>query len=177
MGGGEIKKAIYALADLTAGRADTELIIICGSNRQLYDELKALILPKVTVIGFTTDMAGYMKAADLFVSKPGGLSSTEAAVCGVPLVHVAEIPGCETFNAQYFSSRGMSRLCSTSGSGLQTALELLDDPLARDEMLKSQKALVPENAAAQICALAEYMAMLQEDGNVSIPEIVRPATS
>ena len=177
MGGGEIKKAIYALADLTAGRADTELIIICGSNRQLYDELKALSLPKVTVIGFTTDMAGYMKAADLFVSKPGGLSSTEAAVCGVPLVHVAEIPGCETFNAQYFSSRGMSRLCSTSGSGLQTALELLDDPLARDEMLKSQKALVPENAAAQICALAEYMAMLQEDGNVSIPEIVRPATS
>ena len=177
MGGGEIKKAIYALADLTAGRADTELIIICGSNRQLYDELKALSLPKVTVIGFTTDMAGYMKAADLFVSKPGGLSSTEAAVCGVPLVHVAEIPGCETFNAQYFSSRGMSRLCSTSGSGLQAALELLDDPLARDEMLKSQKALVPENAAAQICALAEYMAMLQEDGNVSIPEIVRPATS
>lgn len=90
MGGGDIRKAIYTLIDLAASRSDTELIIVCGSNRKLYDELSALSLPKVTVIGFTDDMAGYMKAADLFVTKPGGLSSTEAAVCGVPLVHVAE---------------------------------------------------------------------------------------
>ena len=98
-----------------------------------------------------------MKAADLFVTKPGGLSSTEAAVCGVPLIHVAEIPGCETFNAQYFSSRGMGRLCTTSVNGLQAVFELLDDPQARDKMLKNQKAFIPANAAAQICSLAEDM--------------------
>lgn len=177
MGGGEIKKAIYALTDLTADRTDTELIVVCGSNSQLYDELRARDLPNVTVIGFTSDMAGYMKAADLFVTKPGGLSSTEAAVCGVPLIHVAEIPGCETFNAQYFSSRGMGRLCTTSVNGLQAVFELLDDPQARDKMLKNQKAFIPANAAAQICSLAEDMAMFHEKGNISIPKIIRPATS
>lgn len=177
MGGGEIKKAIYALADLTSGRADTELIIICGSNRQLYDELKALSLPKVTVIGFTNDMAGYMKAADLFVSKPGGLSSTEAAVCGVPLVHVAEIPGCETCNARYFSSHGMSMSCSTSRDGLQAAFKLLDDRNTRDTMLSNQKNRIPADAAAQICILAEDMATLRESRNIPLAEVIRPAIS
>ena len=53
------------------------------------------------VLGYTDDMAAYMKAADLFITKPGGLSSTEAAVCGVPMVHVAvemldDRKSCET---------------------------------------------------------------------------------
>ena len=71
----------------------------------------------------------------------------------------------------------MGRLCTTSGNGLQAVFELLDDPQARDKMLKNQKAFIPANAAAQICSLAEDMAMLHEKGNISIPEIIRPATS
>ncbi len=177
MGGGDIRKAIYTLIDLAASRSDTELIIVCGSNRKLYDELSALSLPKVTVIGFTDDMAGYMKAADLFVTKPGGLSSTEAAVCGVPLVHVAEIPGCETYNARYFSSHGMSISCSTSREGLQAAFMLLDDRTARDTMLSNQKKRIPADAAAQICTLAEDMSPLHESRNIPVTEIIRPAIS
>ena len=81
-------------------------------TNEMYDELVRKALPGVKVIGFTSDMAEYMKAADLFVTKPGGLSSTEAAVCGIPLIHVAPIPGCETYNARFFSGCGMSRYLS-----------------------------------------------------------------
>ena len=108
MGGGNIKKAVRILADEAARRKDTELIVICGSNKQLYDELNEDALPDVMVKGFTSDMAGYMRAADLFVTKPGCLSSTEAAVCGIPIIHVCAIPGCETYNAEFFSGSGMS---------------------------------------------------------------------
>ena len=87
---------IRILIDEVAGCKDTELIVVCGSNQPLYEELHKNAAPNVTVLGFTSNMAEYMKAADLFVTKPGGLSTTEAAVCGFPIVHTAAIPGCET---------------------------------------------------------------------------------
>ena len=139
---------------------DTELIVVCGSNSQLYGELEARQLPNTTLLGFTDDMAGYMRACDLFVTKPGGLSSTEAAVCGVPMVHTAAIPGCETFNAGYFSSRGLSLLCPSTADGLLPALNLLDAPCERAAMVRRQSELINPCAAGDICGLAERMAGL-----------------
>lgn len=37
-----------------------------------------------------------MAAADVLFTKPGGLTTTEAAVKGIPIVHTRPIPGCET---------------------------------------------------------------------------------
>lgn len=176
MGGGRIRKVIQLLTDETAGRKDTELIIVCGSNTALYDELQKKTRSDITLIGYTDDMAGYMRAADLFVTKPGGLSSTEAAVCRVPIIHVAEIPGCETSNARYFSSHGMSRICSTSRSGLKTVFDMLDNPQDCDTMIKSQRETIPADAAARICTLAENMAALPERKHVAAAGIIRPAT-
>ncbi len=163
MGGGKIRRAVQILADETADRKDTELIVICGNNRRLYRELKAKALPGMRVLGYTGDMAAYMKAADLFITKPGGLSSTEAAVCGVPMVHVAAIPGCEIDNARYFSSRGMSRSCPTSRSGMHAAVEMLDDRKSCETMLQRQQELVHPDAAAQICELAERLSQKKRE--------------
>ena len=49
-------------------------------------------------------MALYLSACDLYLTKPGGLSTTEAAVVGLPLVALHPIPGCETKNARFFTS-------------------------------------------------------------------------
>lgn len=176
MGGGKIKKVIRTLIDEVSGHKNTELIIICGSNQKLYQELTEKPVFQVSVIGFTENMADYMRAADLFVTKPGGLSSTEAAVCQVPIIHVAEIPGCETYNADYFSSHGMSRLCRTSRAGLNTVFEILDDEKALVDMIRNQRELIPSDSAAQICALAEGMAALRESRHVHMAQIIRPAT-
>ena len=158
MGGGTIKKAVQILADEVAGRKDVELIVVCGSNKRLYNELLEIRLPEVMVIGFTSDMAGYMKASDLFVSKPGGLSSTEAAVCGIPMIHVAAIPGCETYNARFFSDSGMSIFCQTSEHELAEALKTLENDTAREEMVRKQRELISPDASARIVTLAERMA-------------------
>lgn len=155
MGGGSIRKVIHTLADETARRKDTELIVICGSNKQMYDELAEQDLPGVTLIGYTSDMAEYMKAADLFVTKPGGLSSTEAAVCGIPLIHVAPIPGCETYNARFFSEYGMSRFCHTSNRELVDALKILDSKTEREAMVENQRMMIHPDAAERISDFAE----------------------
>lgn len=163
MGGGNIKKAVRILADEAARRKDTELIVICGSNKQLYDELNEDALPDVMVKGFTSDMAGYMRAADLFVTKPGGLSSTEAAVCGIPIIHVCAIPGCETYNAEFFSGSGMSIFCRTADHELADALTMLDDDKACEEMVRNQRKVISPDAAERVADLAEKMALSSQN--------------
>ena len=168
MGGGSIRRAVHILMKEAAGRSDVGLIVICGNNRRLYEELSREALPGMRVTGFTSDMADYMKAADVFVTKPGGLSSTEAAACGLPIVHVAAIPGCETHNARYFSSHGMSRVCRTTESGLRSVFEILDDRRLREEMVRKQQEQIHQDAAARICSLAERMSLGRRG---TVPEI------
>lgn len=158
MGGGKIEKAIIRLRAHFAQRGDTELIIICGSNRDLFDKLGEQEAPGITVIGHTDDMASYIKASHLFITKPGGLSSTEAAVCGVPIFHTAPIPGCESYNVRYFSSHGMSISGEITDGLLRAADDLLNDEHRSAEMTARQKELINPRAAADICDLAESMA-------------------
>lgn len=156
MGGGSIEKAIKRLLSAVQGSADTELIIICGSNKKLYNKLCAQGAENAQVLGYTGDMAAYMRACDLFITKPGGLSSTEAALSGIPIVHTGAIPGCETYNAAYFYRCGMSRYCSVK-SDFSEALALLRDSAARDAMLDKQRKNMPQNSAAEIVAFAQRL--------------------
>ncbi len=157
IGAGEPEAAVETLSALTRERGDIGIIVICGSNEELYRRLCERFGEAVTVVGHTDRMADYLRACSLYFTKPGGLSSTEAAVCGVPLVHISPIPGCETHNAEYFTGRGMSVSCDMTEQSLASALSLLDDNTACDAMLASQRREIPPAAAARICDLAERL--------------------
>ena len=170
MGGGKIEKAITKVGEYFADRTDVGLIVVCGSNKALFDKLNEAPMPGVTVIAHTDDMALYMKASSLFITKPGGLSSTEAAVCGVPILHTSPIPGCESLNARYFSMRGMSiygeingGIFSTADDILAAADEILTDDRLSASMIESQKKHINPSAAADICAFAERLVLERED--------------
>lgn len=158
MGGGEIKKAVKTLSSVISDYENAELIIICGNNKKLYNKLINADYPKATVLGYTENMAEYMKAANLFVTKPGGLSSTEAAVSKVPILHTAAIPGCETLNAEFFSKNGMSTFCKTSRKDLTDAIKIINDEKACFDMVENQRKKINTKAAADICDLAEKLA-------------------
>ena len=157
MGGGQIKKAIKILSSVIADCENTEMIVICGNNKKLYDKLKSADYPKVNVLGYCENIAEYMKTASLFVTKPGGLSSTEAAVSKVPILHTAAIPGCETRNAEFFSKNGMSKLCKASKRELSKAIKIIDDEKVCLAMAENQRKRINSNAAADICDLAEKL--------------------
>ena len=94
-----------------------------------------------------------MDACDVLLTKPGGLTSTEAAVKNIPIIHTAPIPGCETVNAQFFSQRGLS-VCRTVPREIAEAAERLanDSPL-REKMLAAQRTQINPLAADMICDL------------------------
>ena len=157
MGGGKIEGTIAALCDHFSGRKDTELIVICGSNRALFQRLSEQAVPGLILINHTDRMADYMRASRMFITKPGGLSSTEAAVRNVPIVHTAVIPGCESYNAEYFSGHGMSVWPQTTEEMIRVAEELLENEESERKMRECQRRRINPRAAADICDLAEKL--------------------
>jgi 1,2-diacylglycerol 3-beta-galactosyltransferase len=72
---------------IAAALPDTPLILMCGRNARLADELRALPARAPRhVVGFTADVAGWMHLADFFVGKPGPGSISEAVQCGLPVI-------------------------------------------------------------------------------------------
>lgn len=132
-----------------------ELIVICGNNRALRRTLERSYGGRCTLLDFTPQIADYITACDLFVSKPGGLSSTEAAVVGTALVHITPIPGCETHNMRFFAENGMCAPVSAPGKQLVEACDRLLDEKERARMIENQKKVIRPDAADAICALLE----------------------
>ncbi len=106
----------------------------------------------------TNKMALYLKASDVFISKPGGLSSTESAAAGVPLVHISPIPGCESRNAEFFAKEGIAVKVENTETELLSAVERLSEPGNAEEMRKRQRTVINQNAAMDICELLETVA-------------------
>lgn len=157
MGGGKIEKAIEKLQLFFSNQEEAALIVICGSNQKLYQKLCAQKAKGTTVIKYTNDMAAYMRACHLLITKPGGLSSTEAAVCHVPILHTATIPGCESYNARYFKEHGMSVSCELPDELPGIVKKLLENQDMREQIVACQKTGINPDAAADICTLAEQI--------------------
>ena len=130
-------------------------IVICGNNKKLYKKTYRKRNEYTTVLDRAESLSDYIKASDIVISKPGGLSSTEVAVAGVPLIHISPIPGCEMFNVNYFDARGMSIYVKDLRHDLSSAITALLKPENRRKMLKSQKESINENARSEWCDFIE----------------------
>jgi processive 1,2-diacylglycerol beta-glucosyltransferase len=148
-------------------QSQTKLIIICGNNKVLYDALHKILGGDEHVIltGFTDQMALYMKASDVCITKPGGLSSTEAAVANVPFIHAMAIPGCETQNLDFFESCGMSIGVRKSHGELIRAIKRLQNRQLQETMKLAQKKFVRPNSGEAICRLTEKLVRADQTQN------------
>ena len=157
IGAGSIEKAITVLQKYLTQDPTCCLICVCGNNQALYQSLQTAYRnhPQVRLVRSTPQMADYMKACDVFITKPGGLSSTEAAAVRTPLIHISPIPGCESRNANYFSTRGMSIYVKNLEKELLPALEQLHREAAVKQMRQAQKRCIDGFAAARLCDFIE----------------------
>ena len=130
---------------------DVRFVVLCGKG---YDSqrrgLAQLQNPRLVPLGLTKRMPLWMKAADVLITKPGGLTVSEAASSGVPLLLVDSKPGLETHNKDYFVNHG----CASTATGLPaiyvTLLRLLEDEKAREGMRAAQRKYFGTDAAADI---------------------------
>ncbi|MGN1410082.1 MAG: glycosyltransferase [Eubacteriales bacterium] len=130
--------------------SDITPIIICGSNKKLKDEMEREVGGGAVLTGFTNEVELYMNASEAVFTKAGGLTSTEAAAFGIPIVHTKPIPGCETKNTEYFSSLGMSIHDDNVPLLVKKAVELVNDDKKVEKMLAAQRKYVNPHAAEDI---------------------------
>lgn len=81
-----------------------------------------------------------MDAADLILTKPGGLSTTEAAVKALPMLFINAVPGCETRNIEFFLNNGCADMRDTDIELCDAVCDYLENP----EKLKKMSLQIAE---------------------------------
>jgi processive 1,2-diacylglycerol beta-glucosyltransferase len=105
-GVGPIEELFRALLDV---EVPSELVVVTAHNTTAKKHLEALPIPsrhRVKILGFTTQMDELMAVADLVVSKPGGLTTSETLARGAGMVVVNPVPGQEERNSDYLLENG-----------------------------------------------------------------------
>lgn len=149
MGCGPMRSLAFLLAKSLP--EDVELTVICGSNRRLKRDLSILKRKeRVRILGYTDQMPLWLHAADILLSKPGGLTSTEAMTIGVPFICINAVPGCETRNRQFFVRHSLAVTADHVPGLVELTLSLLDTPKTCSAMTARQRETFAEPAAAVI---------------------------
>ena len=130
---------------------NVHLTVVCGTNEKLQKRIEKFANRNIHVVGFASNVPTLMDSADLYVTKPGGLSVTEAVTKRLPLVFIDAVSGCEGYNRYFFLTRGMA-LASNDQSKLPRLIikRLLDSPA----LLKQKETMRQEfyqNPAEIIC--------------------------
>lgn len=109
---GPVEDAVAALRRLPLG---IQLIVVCGTNRRLSRDLQKRFGDDrhVRILGHTRTVHRLMDAADLLISKPGGLTTSESLAKGLPLLIIEPIPGQEERNAQFLMRHGAALRADT----------------------------------------------------------------
>jgi processive 1,2-diacylglycerol beta-glucosyltransferase len=112
-------------------RHEAQTVVVCGRNEDLRRRIAGLTANqggRFKVLGYSNEMHRLMKMADVFISKPGGMTSAEALACGLPLCIVAPIPGQEERNSDHLLEEGVAVKCNDLTTLPFKLDRLLDDP-------------------------------------------------
>ena len=132
---------------------NTHVLVMGGNNTRMKERLRTKYAqePRLCVLDFTKEVSLYMDASDLLFTKPGGLSSTEAAAKGIPFLHTDPIPGWEEDNVKFFHAHGLSEYGKDPEELAIKALYLLANPWRCEAMVAAQRQQINANAARDIC--------------------------
>jgi processive 1,2-diacylglycerol beta-glucosyltransferase len=150
LGAGPAEFVVERLKNL---RSKAQTIVVCGRSPETRDRVVQLVGPNnhnFKVFGYTNRMPDLMKIADLFIGKPGGLTTAEALACGLPMVIVSPIPGQEERNSDHLLEEGVAVKCNEMTTIPYKIDTLLDDPIRVEEMRRKAFALSRPDAARTI---------------------------
>ena len=141
---------------LAAQTVPAQLAIITGHNRVLQRRLRAETWPiPVTVRGFVDNMAEWLAAADLLISKAGPGTLAEAACLGVPVLITGFVPGQEEGNVAWTVQHGAGRFEENSDQIAALVADWLrpGDP-SLGQMAARARAIARPDASSEIAEAA-----------------------
>ncbi len=108
MGCGKVGKVVK---QLDQSKLDFQIVSICGYNKRLKKKIDNMELNhKIYNYGFVDTVDLFMDASECIITKPGGLTTSEALAKGLPIIIANPLPGHENRNVEFFLNNGAALL-------------------------------------------------------------------
>lgn len=133
-----------------------QVIVITGKNQKLYNEFAKVInksKKQTKLIYFTDEVNKFMQAADIIITKPGGLTITEALASNIPMAIFDAIPGQEEENADFLINHNMAIKLEKGQSCDSLIEELLINKEKLNNMKEACRSFDKNDSSKNICAL------------------------
>ena len=132
MGFGRIDKSIAMLDKMDL---DFQTMVVCGNNKDMYNKIKNKKLQKrFDVYGYVNHIDTMMDASDCVITKPGGITSSEALAKGLPMIMNNPIPGHEMRNAEFMLNNGIALYVTKSFPLDEAVFSLFKHPGRLDDL-------------------------------------------
>ena len=152
-GVGDLPSMVERALALGGPGSDFQVIAVAGRNVAAHEALQALAQRtpgRLVALGFTNEMEKLMAAADLVVTKPGGLTISECLALGKPMLLVSPIPGQEEHNAGFLMEEGAAWLAYDSIGLAYKVARLMAAPEQLARMAHKSRGLGKPGAARRV---------------------------
>lgn len=108
---------------------EDHLAVVCGTNGKMLEKLKKdRLSDRIRLLGYTQEMDLYMDAADLMLTKGGGLTTSETIMKRLPVVYIDAIPGLEVRNIEFMVRHDCAMTAETPEELADLTCRLLRHP-------------------------------------------------
>jgi processive 1,2-diacylglycerol beta-glucosyltransferase len=128
------------LSDIDKVPMDFQTVIICGRNKRLSKKIRDTAYNKdVIVVEFVDNMELYMDAADVVITKPGGLTVSESLAKRKPLILTDPIPGVENRNTYFLINNNLAVYAGKYTRIDDVIMQLFSHPEKLSQMKRAQE--------------------------------------
>ena len=155
-GGFGIGPVAELVAEVNKIERSLQILVICGNNSKLQDRLYEVAKRshhQIKIFGFVNNMHELMDASDLMISKPGGLTTTEAMAKALPLIILDPIPGQETYNSEFLIKHQAGIEAKNPAHARLIIEQLLVEPERLKHLTENISQLAKPHAAQEIMTI------------------------
>ena len=161
-GGGKLglgkTKTIEIFKNVVENFENTQIIAISGENDSMYSAFHEIITSNnrennIKLFKFTDKIPEIMSISDIVISKPGGLTSSEALASYVPMIIINPIPGQEEENAIFIENNNAGYWLRKHDNIVPVLNSILNDDNKLEIMKKNTKQISKKNSTKNICEI------------------------
>jgi UDP-N-acetylglucosamine:LPS N-acetylglucosamine transferase len=172
IGGGNIPQIFR---ELVHGELDVQAIFLAGKNEDLRAVAESIAQEApfpIKVIGYSDEVEQLMSAANVMISKLGGLTTFEALACRVPIIAdvITDPMPQEAGTAKLIAQRGAGVLLKRSSDVVGVVRHMMEDEVHYSRMRAATVSLAIPNATRHI--VEEIAALIPQSEKAVLNEVV-----
>lgn len=139
------------MGDLENMPLDFQIVLVCGNNKRLIKKMENCIFIKDVIIkGFVNNLELYMDAADCVITKPGGITVSEALAKRKPLIVTEPLPGVENRNLYFLINNSLAVYAGKYARTDEVLIQLFSNPEKCEEMNRAQEKMGKQHSAQKL---------------------------